>query len=449
MLRRHARAQAHSTKSGAGHLIKTQAAQRKSLELQYSSKMPGVTTTLGGSILLQKDANNSIGISIGGGLPCPALYVVQVFDKSPAALDGTLQSGDEITGINGRPVKGMTRVELVRSIQSLTGQLRIHYNKLNLDPNLLGASVDIAMKKVKHRIVEKMAPSTADLLGLSRAILCNDDLVAKLKALETKGELYRHFVTHLWKLTVKGYDLATMQKQFGDVFTTMATREPSPQSSEALRSFGQIHLDFEKSFTSVMPVFKKIIVDLKNFFNCVLPDMRATVKKYANAKFEYLSYCLKVKEMEDEESFFTAIREPLYRVETGNLEYRHAVRLRQMARTNFANLRYDVQVKLELLESKHVERFVEILQQFVASMEWSCAKGSKVINEATVFPIEVDLEALISKTYAELSLEDETENPVKVDKPQLDDEILGGDDDADEHVDDKGDDADDVPMLSS
>ena len=35
------------------------------------------------------------------------------------------------------------------------------------------------------------------------------------------------------------------------------------------RSFGQIHLDFEKTFTSVMPVFKKIIVDLKNFFNCV------------------------------------------------------------------------------------------------------------------------------------------------------------------------------------
>ena len=58
----------------------------------------------------------------------------------------------------------------------------------------------------------------------------------------------------------------------------------------------------------------------------------------------------------------------------------------------------------------------------------------------------MDLEALISKTYAELSLEDETENAVKVDKLQLDDEILGGDDDADDHVDNEGD---DVPMLSS
>ena len=29
------------------------------------------------------------------------------------------------------------------------------------------------MKKMKHRIVEHMSSSTADALGLSRAILCN------------------------------------------------------------------------------------------------------------------------------------------------------------------------------------------------------------------------------------------------------------------------------------
>lgn len=34
------------------------------------------------------------------------------------------------------------------------------------------------------------------------------------------------------------------------------------------------------------------------------------------------SYCLKVKEMDDEEHTFNAMHEPLYRVETGNYEYR-------------------------------------------------------------------------------------------------------------------------------
>jgi len=410
--------------------------------------------TLGGSVLLQKDANNSLGISIGGGLPCPALYVVQVFDKSPAALEGTLESGDEITGINGRPVKNITRLELVRSIQSLSGQVRIHYNKLNLDPNLLGASVDIAMKKVKHRIIEKMAPSTADLLGLSRAILCNDDLVAKLKALENKGELYRTFATHLWKLTVKSFDHSVMLKQLGEVFTAMATREPSPQSSEAFRSFGQTHLEFEKSFTSTKATFKRLLMDLKSFFKCVLPDMRSTVKRYANSKFEYLSYCLKVKELEDEEAFFAAIRESLYRVESGNLEYRHAVRLRQMARSNFAKLRYDVQVKLELLESKHVEQFVTILQDLVAAIEMETNKSKKLITEATVFPIEVDLDALISKTYTEVSLDDDDDDNDD-DDDVLDcvnkqvDGMLRSVEDAVDLLEGEEDCGEDVPMLQS
>lgn len=55
-----------------------------------------------------------------------------------------------------------------------------------------------------------------------------------------------------------------------------------------------------------------------------IPDTRLTVKKYADAKFEYLAYCLKVKEMDDEECNYAALQEPLYRVETGNYEYRHA-----------------------------------------------------------------------------------------------------------------------------
>lgn len=44
---------------------------------------------------------------------------VQVFDNTPAALDGTLAAGDEITGVNGRPVKGKTKVEVAKMIQTV------------------------------------------------------------------------------------------------------------------------------------------------------------------------------------------------------------------------------------------------------------------------------------------------------------------------------------------
>lgn len=62
------------------------------------------------------------------------------------------------------------------------------------------------------------------------------------------------------------------------------------------------------------------------YLHKAIPDTRLTVKKYADAKFEYLAYCLKVKEMDDEECSYAALQEPLYRVETGNYEYRYTDR---------------------------------------------------------------------------------------------------------------------------
>lgn len=99
--------------------------------------------TVPGKVTLQKDAQNLIGISIGGGAQyCPCLYIVQVFDNTPAALDGTVAAGDEITGVNGRSIKGKTKVEVAKMIQEVKGEVTIHYNKLQADPKQ-GMSLDI------------------------------------------------------------------------------------------------------------------------------------------------------------------------------------------------------------------------------------------------------------------------------------------------------------------
>ena len=66
----------------------------------------------------------------------------------------------------------------------------------------------------------------------------------------------------------------------------------------------------------------QILHDLGTFVQKAIPDTKLTIKKYADVKFEYLSYCLKVKEMDDEDVSYASLGEPLYRVETGNYEYR-------------------------------------------------------------------------------------------------------------------------------
>ena len=49
---------------------------------------------------------------------CPHVYIVQVFDNTPAAIDHTLESGDRIVAVNSVDVSGRTKLEVARMIQN-------------------------------------------------------------------------------------------------------------------------------------------------------------------------------------------------------------------------------------------------------------------------------------------------------------------------------------------
>ncbi|XP_041417636.1 PRKCA-binding protein isoform X2 [Xenopus laevis] len=354
-------------------------------------KQNGGIPTVPGSVTLKKDSQNVIGISIGGGAQhCPCLYIVQVFDNTPAASDGTIAAGDEITGVNSKSVKGKTKVEVAKMIQNVKGEVTIHYNKLQADPKQ-GKSLDIVLKKVKHRLVENLSSGTADALGLSRAILCNDSLVKRLEELEKTGEFYRGMMEHTKRLLRSFFELSQTHRAFGDVFSVIGVREPQPAASEAFVRFADAHRNIEKFGIGLLKTIKPMLNDLNTYLNKAIPDTRLTIRKYLDVKFEYLSYCLKVKEMDDEEYSSIALGEPLYRVSTGNYEYRLILRCRQEARMRFAKMRKDVLEKIELLDQKHVQDIVFQLQRFVSAMSKYNDQCYAVLKEADIFPIEVDL----------------------------------------------------------
>ncbi|CAH1105320.1 unnamed protein product [Psylliodes chrysocephalus] len=364
------------------------------LDLEYDyfleeDKM-GMTVT-SGSVTIRKDDNNLIGISIGGGSPlCPCLYIVQIFDNTAAARDGTLQSGDELVSVNGQSVKGKTKVEVAKMIQAAKEEVIINYNKLHADPRQ-GKSLDIIMKKMKHRLVENMSSSTADALGLSRAILCNDTLVKKMQELQDTEVMYRGLVDHCKRMLQAHVELQQAIKAMGEVFSGIAVREPQERASEAFRLFGEQHRNIEKLGMEMVKKVKPVLSDVGTYLYKAIPDTRLTVKKYADAKFEYLAYCLKVKEMDDEECSYAALQEPLYRVETGNYEYRLILRCRQLARTRFAKLRADVLVKMELLDNKHVQSLGGHLVKVIKGLSELHTKTLELFNGPALFPVEVDL----------------------------------------------------------
>ncbi|XP_026735714.1 PRKCA-binding protein isoform X3 [Trichoplusia ni] len=349
-------------------------------------------TVTSGSVALSKDEKNLIGISIGGGAPlCPCLYIVQIFDNTPASKDGTLQSGDELVGVNGQSVKGKTKVEVAKMIQSAKDEVTINYNKLHADPKQ-GKSLDIIMKKMKHRLVENMSSGAADALGLSRAILCNDTLVAKLNELRETETTYKRLVENAKKMLKAYFDLLQTYKSVGDIFAAIGVREPQARASEAFTKFGQYHRLLERDGIKMLKSLKPILSDMGTYLNKAIPDTKLTIRKYADTKFEYLSYCLKVKEMDDEEYGYNALQEPLYRVETGNYEYRLILRCRQDARARFARLRSDVLVKLELLENKKTQDVAYQLRRFIQGLAvYHNESVEHLKDNATLFPVEVDL----------------------------------------------------------
>uniref|UniRef100_A0A8C7T2V2 PRKCA-binding protein n=1 Tax=Oncorhynchus mykiss TaxID=8022 RepID=A0A8C7T2V2_ONCMY len=317
--------------------------------------------TVPGTISLKKDAQNLIGISIGGGAQyCPCLYIVQVFDNTPAALEGTLAAGDEITGVNGKPVKGKTKVEVAKMIQAVQGEATIHYNKLQADPKQ-GKSLDI------------------------------DGLVKRLEELEKTAELYKGLMEHTKRLLRAFFELSQTHRAFGDVFSVIGVREPQAAASEAFVKFAEAHRNMEKYGIQLLKTIKPMLHDLNTYLHKAIPDTKLTIRKYLDVKFEYLSYCLKVKEMDDEEYSCIAMGEPMYRVGTGNYEYRLVLRCRQEARARFAKMRKDVLEKIELLDQKHVQDIVFQLQRFVSGMSRYYDECYAVLKDADVFPIEVDL----------------------------------------------------------
>ncbi|XP_032294770.1 PRKCA-binding protein isoform X3 [Drosophila virilis] len=350
----------------------------------------GMTVTTS-SVVINKDQSNLIGISIGGGAPmCPCLYIVQVFDGTPAAREGSLQSGDELLAVNSVSVKGKTKVEVAKMIQTASEQVIVHFNKLHADPEQ-GKSLDIILKKLKHRIVDNLSSNTADTLGLSRAILCNDSLVKRLEELEGTELMYKGLVEHARRMLKAYYDLLQTYKSFGDCFTQISAHEPQQRASEAFRTFGEFHRSLEKDGLAIIKQIKPVLADLGTYLNKAIPDTKLTVRRYADAKFTYLSYCLKVKEMDDEEHGFAALQEPLYRVETGNYEYRLILRCRQDARSKFAKLRTDVLEKMELLECKHAMDLNKQLRSLLESLaELHKSLVERLDTLPPLFPIEVD-----------------------------------------------------------
>uniref|UniRef100_A0A0K0DCH6 PRKCA-binding protein n=1 Tax=Angiostrongylus cantonensis TaxID=6313 RepID=A0A0K0DCH6_ANGCA len=317
-----------------------------------------------------------------------------------------IRAGDEIVAVNGISVKGERKSTVAQLIQCSTNPVKITINKLEADSSK-GKTLDIIMKKIKHKIVEFMDTDSVDALGLSRAILCNDPLLKKMKILEDNTLLYRNMIGYFEDLFYLQEKVSQYQKEFGDIFCELAAHEAHANANEAFSEFGVAHRRLSKKQSDSLSNLRPLIADLVTYVDKVVPDTQLTLKKYLDVKYEYLSYCLKLKEMDDEELEYHTLNEGLYRVETGNYEYRLMLRCRQEAREKFVQMRNDVMIKIELLDQKHVRDIALHLANLASVMKNCLAECSSLLQNTQNSPVEID----ITQGGAELDLhENSTED---------------------------------------
>ena len=224
-------------------------------------------------------------------------------------------------------------------------------------------------------------------------VYSNDSLVKKLEELERTEIMYKGLVDHTRAVLRGTFDLLILSREMGDVFCNIGVREPQKAACEAFCKFGEYHRQIERQGIRMLKATKPILQDLGTYLTKAIPDTKLTIKKYADVKFEYLSYCLKVKELDDEDASYLSLGEPLYRVETGNYEYRLVLRCRADAKRRFARMRSDVLTKLELLDNKHVQDIVFQLKRLMSGLTSFHKECQQLMSADTkLFPVEIDFE---------------------------------------------------------
>uniref|UniRef100_A0A0N4ZCP4 PRKCA-binding protein n=1 Tax=Parastrongyloides trichosuri TaxID=131310 RepID=A0A0N4ZCP4_PARTI len=330
--------------------------------------------------IIEKDSKGHIGVAIGGGFPiCPSVYIVQIFEGSPAAKNKKLQVGDDILAINGISVDRKSKGQVAELIQSSKDNVKITYLPLEQTINE-EQSLDIAFKKVKHRIVEFLDSETADALGLSRAILCNDLLLQSLKKMERNTVFYEKLVLTLSSIIKNITDISHAQNNIAGAICEIAAKSNNSVANSLYNSFGDGNRCLSKSNFGLTDKIKLINENLKNYCEKAIPDTKDALKIYLDSKFEYLSYCLKVKEMEDEE--IESIQNHFYleRLEYGNYEYRAILRCREIAKNKFVDLRERALIKIEMLNEKHNRDLAIKLKELVLAFKDNFEDALKILN---------------------------------------------------------------------
>ncbi|XP_065193464.1 PRKCA-binding protein-like isoform X2 [Sycon ciliatum] len=261
----------------------------------------------------------------------------------------------------------MKRIDVANKIKNSGNPVRITGNKLTFDV-IEGITIDILMADFKHRILDYVSANMADKFGLTRAMLVNDDFVQRFELLEKNEASMKQLSIRIHSLLKAFKDQCSVNRELAEVFSELSQVDADMARRKTSTLIGEAHRQFTKGGLKFIKESSPIIADMNTFLSKAIPDSRATIRHYLDLKYIFLSFCLKVQLMDEEEAEHARSHAYLGRLSTGNAEYRIALRCQHMAKRRFLNMRQNVTEKLYLLDNKRLQDLQSQLCKFAVSM---------------------------------------------------------------------------------
>lgn len=313
-------------------------------------------------VIEKTSAAQPIGITLAGGLPaCPLVYVSHLGKASLAARAG-LELGDELVSVNGVLISHRLRRREVKELIEQTPDARLHVSvrRIVVDAEVVrrkSQSVEMKYQKFKHKLIEKhMDGSTADVMGFTRAIIANDYAQEHITWLKAKQEFLTEFKAKLAELIVQ---YQTHSDTYGLLSTSICEARLSSFSNEkatssALQQASEKHAHAVKG----LGFCKNKLVE---FEQTVLANVLQMLATYEQDKYEFLSFFLKMRELEEEEAEATANGMPVWRVESGNYDYRMLLKAKVLLKDKFKSSRARFIEQVGLVKGQFRKLFYEIV----------------------------------------------------------------------------------------
>lgn len=332
-------------------------------------------------ITIEKPVENSIlGLTLSGGIPvCPFVYISHLTKDSLASESG-LQLGDEISGINNVDISFRLRRKDVKEIIESEIKLVLSVRRIVVDHDVVAkksASLEMKYQKMKHKFIEKhLEDSTADAIGFTRAILANDLAQDHIVWVKSKQEFLTGFKLKLDDLIGFYQNQAdtylTLSEACSTAFSNKNNKDNSPTSDppdepltvklpKTNKTLNHGILDAHSKHAQTAKGLNFCRNKLIEFEQTKLATTVQILEIYEHDKYEFLSFFLKMKEMEEEENDAIYNNIPCWRLESGNYDYRMFLKAKVLLKDKFKKSRTAFIENVDQLKKDYKKVFYDIV----------------------------------------------------------------------------------------